>query len=94
MDRVWSLYKTHGSMAQMLLHSIKVGLFAFIANLQPTGLRSEFYLILNVAVGSSNGWFPENQGNKPWLDNAARMSFTSFHVHEGSPGKWYAPQIL
>jgi hypothetical protein len=30
----------------------------------------EFYLILNVAVGSANGWFPEGQGNKPWLDRA------------------------
>jgi hypothetical protein len=30
----------------------------------------EFYLILNVAVGSTNGWFPEGQGNKPWLDQA------------------------
>ncbi|KAG6878988.1 hypothetical protein C0992_006046 [Termitomyces sp. T32_za158] len=30
----------------------------------------EFYLIMNVAVGSTNGWFPEGQGNKPWLDHA------------------------
>lgn len=28
----------------------------------------EFYLILNVAAGSRSGWFPENQGNKPWID--------------------------
>lgn len=31
----------------------------------------EFYLILNVAVGSSNGWFPDNRGGKPWFDNYA-----------------------
>lgn len=31
----------------------------------------DFYLILNVAVGSRNGWFPEGQGNKPWLDGSA-----------------------
>ncbi|TFK36442.1 ectomycorrhiza-upregulated GH16 glucan endo-1,3-beta-glucosidase precursor [Crucibulum laeve] len=36
-----------------------------------TPFDQEFYLILNVAVGSTNGWFPESQGNKPWLDNAA-----------------------
>ncbi|KAN0093454.1 Concanavalin A-like lectin/glucanase domain containing protein [Hyaloscypha variabilis] len=27
-----------------------------------------FYLILNVAVGSRNGWFPDGIGNKPWVD--------------------------
>ena len=31
----------------------------------------DFYLILNVAVGGKNGWFPENQGNKPWLDGSS-----------------------
>lgn len=34
----------------------------------------EFYLIINVAVGGTNGWFPESQGNKPWLDNGASKS--------------------
>jgi hypothetical protein len=27
-----------------------------------------FYLILNVAVGSTNGWFEDGIGNKPWTD--------------------------
>ncbi|TFK67104.1 glycoside hydrolase family 16 protein [Pluteus cervinus] len=36
-----------------------------------TPFDQDFYLILNVAVGGTNGWFPESQGNKPWLDNAA-----------------------
>lgn len=38
----------------------------------------EFYLILNVAVGGTNGWFPESQGDKPWLDNAA-SEYPSIH---------------
>ncbi|KAG6836634.1 hypothetical protein H0H93_005661 [Arthromyces matolae] len=29
-----------------------------------------FYLILNVAVGGTNGWFPDGAGNKPWLDGS------------------------
>lgn len=29
-----------------------------------------FYLILNVAVGGTNGWFPDGAGNKPWIDNS------------------------
>jgi len=35
-----------------------------------------FYLILNVAVGSKNGWFPDNQGDKPWLDAATNAQWT------------------
>lgn len=31
---------------------------------------SAFYLILNVAVGGQNGYFPDNLGNKPWNDGA------------------------
>jgi hypothetical protein len=33
----------------------------------------EFYLILNVAVGGTNGWFPDVQGDKPWLDASQGM---------------------
>lgn len=28
----------------------------------------EFYLILNVAVGGTTGWFPDGLGNKPWTN--------------------------
>jgi hypothetical protein len=27
-----------------------------------------FYLILNVAVGGTNGWFQDGKSNKPWVD--------------------------
>lgn len=37
----------------------------------------EFYLIMNVAVGSTSGWFPEGQGNKPWFNNAPCTVFLS-----------------
>ncbi|KAG6889282.1 hypothetical protein C0992_005758 [Termitomyces sp. T32_za158] len=29
-----------------------------------------FYLIMNVAVGGTNGWFPDRAGDKPWLDGS------------------------
>ena len=29
----------------------------------------EFYIIINLAVGGTNGYFPENIGNKPWKNN-------------------------
>lgn len=31
----------------------------------------KFYLILNVAVGTSFGFFPDGVGNKPWVDGSA-----------------------
>lgn len=31
-----------------------------------TPFDQPFYLILNVAVGGTNGFFPEGAGNKPW----------------------------
>jgi beta-glucanase (GH16 family) len=30
----------------------------------------DFYLILNVAVGGTNGWFEDGKSNKPWLDGS------------------------
>ena len=34
-----------------------------------TPFDQSFYLILNVAVGSGNGWFPDRVGSKPWIDS-------------------------
>ncbi|KAI1798440.1 concanavalin A-like lectin/glucanase [Ganoderma leucocontextum] len=37
----------------------------------------EFYLILDVAAGGTSGWFPDNEGGKPWFDgsNTAMRDF-------------------
>jgi hypothetical protein len=29
-----------------------------------------FFSPRNVAVGGTNGWFPDNKGGKMWLDNS------------------------
>uniref|UniRef100_A0A8H7Y360 GH16 domain-containing protein n=1 Tax=Psilocybe cubensis TaxID=181762 RepID=A0A8H7Y360_PSICU len=50
-----------------------------------TPFDQEFYLILNVGVGSTNGWFPEGQGNKPWLDRAQNPP----HDFAASLAQWY-----
>jgi len=34
-----------------------------------------FYLIMNVAVGGTNGWFPDGAGNKPWLDGSLEAMY-------------------
>ena len=31
--------------------------------------NKEFFLILNVAVGGTNGYFPDELGSKPWRNN-------------------------
>ena len=39
---------------------------ASVANAAP--FDQDFFLIMNVAVGGTTGWFPDGQGDKPWLN--------------------------
>ena len=32
----------------------------------------EFYLVMNLAVGSTNGWFEDGKSGKPWIDRSSR----------------------
>ncbi|KAI4674996.1 uncharacterized protein J4E88_007899 [Alternaria novae-zelandiae] len=32
----------------------------------------EFYLVMNLAVGSTNGWFEDGKSGKPWIDKSHR----------------------
>ncbi|KAF5323729.1 hypothetical protein D9619_012970 [Psilocybe cf. subviscida] len=50
-----------------------------------TPFDQEFYLIMNVAVGATTGWFPEAQGNKPWLDRAQNPP----HDFAKAMAQWY-----
>ncbi|KAL1942155.1 hypothetical protein VTO73DRAFT_6219 [Trametes versicolor] len=45
-----------------------------------------FYLIMNVAVGGTNGWFPDGAGGKPWLDG----SLTAMHEFAKAQDTWSA----
>jgi beta-glucanase (GH16 family) len=47
---------------------------ATVVNAAP--FDQNFYLVMNVAVGGTNGWFPDNAGDKPWLDG----SLSEFHA--------------
>lgn len=42
-----------------------------------TPFDQDFYLILNVAVGGTNGWFTDGQNGKPWVDGSetAKLEF-------------------
>ncbi|KAF2021808.1 glycoside hydrolase family 16 protein [Aaosphaeria arxii CBS 175.79] len=50
-----------------------------------TPFDQDFYLILNVAVGSTNGFFPDGVGNKPWGD----QSPTAMKEFWDGQGAWY-----
>ncbi|KAA1470751.1 glycoside hydrolase family 16 protein [Dentipellis sp. KUC8613] len=45
-----------------------------------------FYLIMNVAVGGTNGWWPDDVGNKPWL-NGALNAMEQFALAQD---QWYS----
>ncbi|CDO70155.1 Glycoside Hydrolase Family 16 protein [Trametes cinnabarina] len=45
-----------------------------------------FYLIMNLAVGGTNGWFPEGVGDKPWVD-ASKTAMRDFAEKQDV---WYA----
>lgn len=40
----------------------------------------KFYLILNVAVGGTNGWFKDKVGGKPWIDDAKNAQWTFWNA--------------
>jgi hypothetical protein len=43
--------------------------------------NAAFYLIINLAVGGTSGWFPDKVGNKPWFDSSlSAFLFPSFLV--------------
>ncbi|KAF8631464.1 hypothetical protein AX15_002401 [Amanita polypyramis BW_CC] len=44
-----------------------------------------FYLIIDLAVGGTSGWFPDNKGGKPWYDG----SLTAMRAFALAQDKWY-----
>lgn len=56
----------------------------------PTGDKSApfnepFYLILNVAVGGTNGWFEDGVAGKPWSDSSDTAAQTFYNAKD----EWY-----
>jgi hypothetical protein len=49
-----------------------------------TPFDQEFYLILNLAVGGTNGYFPDNMASKPWVDASPRAMYDFWQAKE----KW------
>jgi beta-glucanase (GH16 family) len=50
-----------------------------------TPFDQDFYLILNVAVGGTNGWFEDGKSGKPWVD----QSPTAKNDFWNARNQWY-----
>lgn len=50
-----------------------------------TPFDHEFYLVLNVAVGSTNGWFKDGKSGKPWVDQSITAPKDFWNAQE----QWY-----
>lgn len=50
-----------------------------------TPFDQDFYLILNVAVGGTNGWFEDGAQGKPWVDTSS----TAPHDFWNARDQWY-----
>jgi beta-glucanase (GH16 family) len=51
----------------------------------------EFYLILNVAVGGTNGWFEDGKSGKPWVDTSLTAKKDFWEARDKWYPTWTAP---
>ncbi|KAB5562727.1 beta-1,3-glucan-binding protein [Coniochaeta sp. 2T2.1] len=58
-----------------------------------TPFDKPFYLILNVAVGGTNGWFEDNKSGKPWLDASPNAKKDFYDARDEWLPTWKAPEM-
>lgn len=58
-----------------------------------TPFDHKFFLILNVAVGGTNGWFEDNVNGKPWLDNSPKATRDFWDAKDKWFPTWTQPQM-
>lgn len=56
-----------------------------------TPFDQEFYLILNVAVGGTNGWFADGKSGKPWIDSSPTAPKDFWDARDQWYPTWTAP---
>jgi beta-glucanase (GH16 family) len=56
-----------------------------------TPFDEEFYLILNVAVGGTNGWFEDGASGKPWIDGSTTAKKDFWSARNSWYPTWTAP---
>ncbi|KAK0726870.1 glycoside hydrolase family 16 protein [Lasiosphaeria miniovina] len=58
-----------------------------------TPFDEPFYLILNLAVGGTNGWFEDNVAGKPWLDGSPNAKKDFWQAKNKWFPTWSQPQL-
>ncbi len=58
-----------------------------------TPFDQPFYLILNLAVGGTNGWFEDNVNGKPWLDASPNARKDFWQAKDRWFPTWTQPQL-
>ncbi|KAI0475756.1 glycoside hydrolase family 16 protein [Xylariaceae sp. FL0804] len=53
----------------------------------------EFYLILNLAVGGTNGWFEDSESGKPWLDGSDNAKKDFWRAKDQWLPTWTQPAL-
>ncbi|KAH8661985.1 putative beta-1,3-glucan-binding protein [Xylariales sp. PMI_506] len=56
-----------------------------------TPFDQPFYLVLDVAVGGTNGWFQDGQSGKPWLDGSPNAKKDFWYSQESWLPTWTTP---
>ncbi|RKF61049.1 Beta-1,3-glucan-binding protein [Erysiphe neolycopersici] len=56
-----------------------------------TPFDQEFYLVINVAVGGTNGWFEDGTSGKPWVDHSPTASKDFWDARDEWYPTWTAP---
>jgi beta-glucanase (GH16 family) len=56
-----------------------------------TPFDQEFYLIINVAVGGTNGWFQDGASGKPWVDSSPSAKYDFWNARDQWLPTWQAP---
>ena len=53
-----------------------------------------FYLIINLACGGTNGYFPDGVGNKPWSDSASNAMDQFYDAKDQWYPTWTSPMAV
>ncbi|KAF1991361.1 glycoside hydrolase family 16 protein [Aulographum hederae CBS 113979] len=58
-----------------------------------TPFDQDFYLILNVAVGGTNGWFKDGKSGKPWVDGSPSARRDFWNARNMWQSTWTKPEM-
>ncbi|KAF4509874.1 hypothetical protein G6O67_001812 [Ophiocordyceps sinensis] len=58
-----------------------------------TPFDHDFYLVINLAVGGTNGWFEDSKSGKPWLDRSDSAKKDFWKARDAWYPTWKQPRL-